>query len=481
MSITNSLANAISGLSVNARKAEIVSSNIANALTDGYGRRDVQTGSTMVGGQGAGVRVTGITRMVDKSALSDRRMAESDLNLQQRNASYLTRLEQIFGKPDDPAAVGGRLAALENALLASASDSASTQRLGAVLSRLTELTNTLNTTAVGIQQLRQEADADIARDIEVLNTSLKEVERINADIGRLRATGGDPSTLEDARQVAIDRIATIVPVRELQRQNGQIALMTPNGELLLDGPAREYGFNRTPTIVGDMSLATGSLSGITRDGVPLVPDGLGKLTGGSLEAAFRLRDVTLVEAQASNDLIALDLITRFADPATDPTLAPGDAGLLTDNGAAYDPLDFIDLSRRLRVNAAVDPTRGGDLTRLRDGVNATTPGPVGDPAQINRWSAALATPITLGGGTANVSAAGRIAEEATRIGTLRIDAERNQGFSSARWESMRSAELAGGVDTDQELQSLLQIEQAYAANARLIQTVQAMLQSLMEI
>ena len=42
-------------------------------------------------------------------------------------------------------------------------------------------------------------------------------------------------------------------------------------------------------------------------------------------------------------------------------------------------------------------------------------------------------------------------------------------------------ELLNGVDTDQEMQKLLLIEQSYAANARVIQVVDDMMRRLMEI
>ncbi|MBP6736765.1 MAG: hypothetical protein KA139_04975, partial [Rhodobacteraceae bacterium] len=42
-------------------------------------------------------------------------------------------------------------------------------------------------------------------------------------------------------------------------------------------------------------------------------------------------------------------------------------------------------------------------------------------------------------------------------------------------------EQAGGVDTDFELQSLLMVEQAYAANAKVIQIIGQMLDKLMEM
>jgi flagellar hook-associated protein 1 FlgK len=51
----------------------------------------------------------------------------------------------------------------------------------------------------------------------------------------------------------------------------------------------------------------------------------------------------------------------------------------------------------------------------------------------------------------------------------------------ARQDALKTAELATGVDSDQELQNLLRIEQAYAANARVLQTIDAMMQRLMEL
>ena len=39
MSISASLSSALSGLTAASRRAEVVASNVANAMTEGYGRR----------------------------------------------------------------------------------------------------------------------------------------------------------------------------------------------------------------------------------------------------------------------------------------------------------------------------------------------------------------------------------------------------------------------------------------------------------
>ena len=95
------------------------------------------------------------------------------------------------------------------------------------------------------------------------------------------------------------------------------------------------------------------------------------------------------EFNARIDAVARDLVERFQSPSTDPSLTPGDAGLFTDNGAAFNPANELALAQRLEINAAVDPAQGGDLWRLRDGINAAVQGPAGDDTQLRRMIDAM--------------------------------------------------------------------------------------------
>ena len=482
MSISQSLSNALSGLTAASRMAEVVSSNLSNALTDGYGRRSVDLSSQSVGGRGAGVRVDGITRHVDRGILGDRRLADASLGGQQSLLSTLGRVESTLGAVGDTNGLSARLASLEQSLTSIAGDPSAEVRQSNVISRLNSVTSALQETASGIRSLRQEAEDSISSQISTLNRSLTQVESLNKDIMVARNAGGDSTALLDQRQVVIDKISTMVSVRELPRSNGTVALMTTTGQMLIDGPASQFGFTPANYITPDMTMASGGVRGITLDGVQLPGGGgAGRLAGGTLSAAFVLRDETLVGAQADVDAVARDLIDRFANPATDPTLAFGDAGLLTDAGAAFDPLNTVGLSGRMKVNAAVDPAQGGAAWRIRDGINATTPGPVGNGAQIDRWIDALGSARSLASGGAARSATGHVASLVSGIGSQRLVAEEDVSFTTARWGSLRQEELAEGVDSDFELQMLMQIEHAYSANAKVMQTVQSMIQTLMEI
>ena len=62
MSLTGSLNSALSGLNAAARAAELISSNVANAMTEGYARRELQTSARVVGQSGQGVKVDGVLR-----------------------------------------------------------------------------------------------------------------------------------------------------------------------------------------------------------------------------------------------------------------------------------------------------------------------------------------------------------------------------------------------------------------------------------
>lgn len=482
MSISGSLNNALTGLTATSRMAEVVSSNLSNALTEGYGRRSVELSAAQAGMSGGGVRVETINRFVDAGLLSDRRLADAVLSSENRSVATLTRLERALGGPDDAASLPARLRALETALISAGSDPASDTRLETVVARLDELAGTLRDNTATVQSLRQEADANILRDVETLNRALVQVGELNKDILRIGQAGNDPSALIDARQQLVDQIAEIVPVREMVRDNGSIGLRTTNGALLLDSRPTQFGFTATPTITADMTLASGALSGLTIDGVPLDPTtGIGRLDGGSLGAAFALRDETLVAVQAGLDEIAVDLVARFQDPTNDPTLVTGDPGLLTDLGMPLDPLEIVGIAGRLQINTAIDPNTGGDVRLIRDGINSITAGPAGDTSQLNRWIAGLETRRTDIAGTPPRSAAGRVGDFGSDIGMSRLIAEERLSFAAARWDLLHEAELANGVDTDFELQTLLRIEQAYAANAKVIQTADFMIQRLMEI
>lgn len=484
MSISAALANAVSGLTAAGRSAQVVSANLANALTPGYGPREIQLSADTIGGRPAGVKVDGVVRREDRALLAERRLSDAEAGDLSRRSQATARLEELFGAADDPGSIAGRVAHLEAQLVSAAARPDSTVRLGASAVAAGDLARALRDASAGVQQLRLDADGAVARDVEALNTGLREVAVLNRKIAALNQQPGEANGLIDQRQQLIDRISGIVPLRVLSRDRDQVALMTNAGQVLLDGAAAEIGFDPAAAMGATTAFSGGSLAGLTVDGEAVSPPPAGRFAGGSLGAAFEIRDSLGPAAQARLDDVARDLLERFEDPAADPTLAPGAPGLFTDDGAAFDATALTGLAARIAVNAAVNPSAGGDPTRLRDGLGAATPADPGDATALNRLVDALSARRSLPSGDLAGPArdaagfAGQLAALASSDNRL---AERDAGFAQARLDTLKERELAGGVDSDQELQKLILIEQAYAANARVIETVDQMVRKLMEI
>ena len=484
MSITGSMSNALSGLTAAARAAEVVSANVANSLTDGYGRRQVVLGSQSVAGNGAGVRVVGIERTVDERIIAERRLADASLGFSSISAEFFDRLEQVLGLPDDPASITGLVAQFEAALIEAASRPDSEPRLNSVLATAQRLVEKFNYASDQIQQLRMEADEDINRQVNQLNVGLARIANINQDIQTQLSAGHDATALMDQRQQMIDQLSAIVPLHQIPREGGQIALFTTGGAILLDGKPVVVGFTPVGVIVPQMTLGTSTLSGLTINGQSVQTTAAGPLAGGSLAGLFRTRDDLAVSAQLRLDAVARDVIERYADPSVDPTLAPTDPGIFTDGGLAFAAINEVGLAGRLAINGLIDPKSGGAVWRIRDGLGALVPGDVGNASQILALIDTLNAPKIPATGGFIGAARSAIGLAGDMVSLLNVDlreADADTAFALSQVDTFKAVELQSGVDTDYEMQQLLLIEQAYAANARVLTAIDEMINTLLRI
>lgn len=483
MSISGAMHTALSGLSTTARGAEVVSTNIANAQTEGYGRREMQVAVREMGATSQGVRVAGIIRHTDPVAISDRRLAGAGAGARMVTSDFLQRIETAVGTPDSETSINARISAFERALIEASSRPDSEARLNSVAQTAKLLAQHIGNAANEVQSQRARADDIIQDEVKRLNTALAQVADLNTKVLAHVGTGRDASGLIDQRQQIIDAISQIIPLREVARDGGKIALFAAGGAVLVDGTASTIGFAPVGIVTPDMTLASGALSGITINGQSITTAAADSLiAGGTLAAQFDLRDTHAPQLQEKLDAIARDLIARFSDPALDPTLASGTAGLFTDLGGPFDPADELGLAQRLRIHPTVDPLQGGALWRLRDGLGAAVQGNVGDATLINALAATLTaqrSPVSGGFSVGTRSFDTLVADMVSGIAATRLNAQTETSFATARFDHLRAVELANGVDTDQEMQTLLLIEQSYAANARVMQAASEMIQTLL--
>ncbi|MEM1298957.1 MAG: flagellar hook-associated protein FlgK [Pseudomonadota bacterium] len=490
MSISATFANALSGLTATRRLADVTANNLANALTEGYGRQSVDLSSAVLEGRGVGVSVTGVSRASAPDITAARRKADGDAATFGAQASALERLGRSLGEATDEDSLFVRLEEFEAGLRALADTPESGPRQTQTVEAAKDLVQRLNNLSQEAATVRANADGEIAKQVQTVNRNLARIDELNATIVRLGAGGRDVATLIDERERLIDEVSASIPARVHLQDDGSVFLTTTSGLFLLQEQPADLQFTPSPIITAPMTYdpaGTGALSGLTLAGIDITPSNTHpqRLTEGGIAGNFIVRDDIGTEFDSRIDQFAADLIARFEDPAVDPTLAAGDPGLFTDGVAALDLTIVEGLAGRIAVNALADPAQGGDPTRLRDGLQSAGPGPAGSdtiPRALLDTLTAGRPSTAIPGLVGNLSAAQMISGITEATGIRRTSAEAELASLTGARETIALTEAREiGVDTDAELQELIQIEQAFAANIQVIQAASRMLEQITEI
>ena len=485
MSIARALSNAVSGLAATARGTEIVAANVANVMTPGYGRREMTLSAQALGATSGGVRVLSIDRVVNAALLGEARLSYAARGEASDLVAFFNSIEDVVGLPGEAASISTAMTEFRSALISASARPDDQLRLSNVAEKALTIADRLNAASRTLQEARTAADISISNQVERLQNGLERVTELNRQIMSIGPGGRDTSALYDERQSIIDQMADIVPLRVIEREAGRVSIFTAEGAVLLDGtrPA-SLSFAPAGQFTPEMQMGAIGVGGLVFNDEELSGVTLRMFQGGSLGAAFAIRDELAPQLQNELDALAYEVIDRFADPAVDPTLAFGDPGLFTDAGGPASLATSIGLAARLAVNTAILPEQGGHLWRIRSGLNAAISGPVGDSALIGRLSEALTTVRGMagsGGLDGNHDMSGFFAKFEAVIATRRISAEADVTLHNTRASNLTERLMAEGVDTDAEMQRLLQYEQAYAANARIIQVIDEMMMTILRV
>ncbi|MFN7180735.1 flagellar hook-associated protein FlgK [Hyphomonas sp.] len=482
MSISSAINTARSGLQVSSLRAEIVATNVANATTPGYVRRSVSLSETVLGGTTAGVRIDGIARAYDDAIKTQRRDLTSGLSQANVMASTWKSISARIGDKTTGAGLFNTFANFQTALSRAATSPESTSNAASLLDAAKGIVRELNSLSDMVRTQRAEADREISDGVNVVNNALKKVEYLNKQLAGIDRTSGQAAALMDERQRVLDTISEYLPIQTVDRDSGTIDVLTKEGVYLVAGKAREIEFSASSAFGPGQTLAGGQLSGLTVDGVSLTPgtDSFAAISGGMFGALFTLRDTDLPKFSAQLDTVAADLIARLSDDSIDPTKTPGEYGLFVDPDSAIG----AGLASRISINAAVDPAQGGALWRLRDGLGSGAPGDPGNSSILQGMFTAFTSMQTINsnGISGTFSASELVAQLSSLAGQSRIHHESVLSSVNVQHAVMVEYEQAEtGVDIDAQMQELLLVEQAYAANARVIEVASQLIKILMEL
>ncbi|MCJ8520841.1 flagellar hook-associated protein 1 FlgK [Pseudorhizobium tarimense] len=462
----------------------VTSKNIANAQNANYVRRSAVL---MTGGNGA--LVVGIERSQNQSLFRQTIETSSLFSGQQTLLAGLEEIKSLMGGNDYETSPSVLIGNLRNNLQTWASKPSETTLGATVVSSAQDLVNGLNNASNELQAIRKRADDEIKQSVDSLNNLLSQFEVANNKVKQEVAVGGNPNDALDERDTLLKQISEIVGITTVRRENEDLALYTTDGTVLFETVPRTVSF--TPTSAFGATTVGG---GIYIDGIAL-KTGVGADTSakGSLQALVQLRDEIVPEIQSQLDEIARGLIVAFAekdpaDPATLPTLP----GLFTwDDSTAMPAGGVVEpgLASRIKVNPVIVPPTG-DPNLIRDGgINGlgyvlNNENASGFSERLNELDDAFDVKITMGDGTEIGGSFSVLAFAANSIGWLEMNrsgattAAENKLAMLSRATDAYSSET--GVSLDEELSLLLDIEQSYKAAAKLMSTVDTMMQALLE-
>jgi flagellar hook-associated protein 1 FlgK len=466
MSISAAFNASRSGLTAAARWAEVTSSNIANASQPGYARRSILRTT----GQTGEVLVTGLQREVDATLDRMYRQGLSGAARQQTIADGLSAYAGWLGDTDNPGGLLARLTALQTSFDQLGNSPGDTVLQRNALEAAQSLTLTLNRADATLAAAMTDAQTGIRNDVARLNQSLAEIAELNVAIYKEPEGTARRAGLEDQLGSRLDQLAEIADIAIRRDAHGRVSIATGGGAPLLEG-------SLVHEVVYDPGTGTLSADGV--DITPGVPGARGA-NEGTLAGQMVLLRQTLPLMRLQLDEFARAMIEGFE--AADASLAPGQAGLFTEAGGAFSGTT-AGLAGRIGINAAARPELGGALWRLRDGLGAATEGTAGDNAQVLGFLAVL------DGTHAFAPAAGQGASRGLRAylsgvvsaqQNVRVAAqEKHEGLIVNLTAIETSRQSVQGVNIDDELQQLADIEQAYNANSQVLRTLSEMLDSLL--
>ena len=469
MDVTLSLQNALTGLQAAQANLAVISNNITNAQTPGYSREIVPLSSQIVGGVGSGVTVGVTQRQIDNNLANSARQQDTTTGAATTLDTYFQQIQSLFGQVNDGNSIGdvfNKFASALQTLSTSPEDPVAQQTVVAAGQSLAEK---LNTTSAGIQQIRANADGQIATDVQTINTQLQNIAQYNQAITHAKATGQSTAALEDQRDQALDTISKLMGVQDFVRPDGTMVVLTTTGKIMVDSSAQTLSYTATGTVT-----AASTLSPLKIGNIDVTAD----TTSGEIGALLSLRDTQLPSLTAELNQFTNQLFSA----AQSANLGTTNSGL----GATNDANHFF---------AGVDTTNGVDNAAtiqihpdlvsnpsLLDGPAANP-----DPSISQALSDAVNAPIAF-------AAAGNFASGTTvtlsnyaaqilgQTANATAAASDNSKFQSNLQTSFNArASSVSGVNVDQELADLTVFQNMYAASAHVLSAVDNMLNTLMQI
>jgi flagellar hook-associated protein 1 FlgK len=431
-----------SGVAASQRALDVIAHNIANVSTPGHSRQRVEQVSTErlgpslllgPGANGAGVAITSVSRAGDVVLDANVRSELGNSASLEVGLQTLSEIERALGPHAD--GLSEALTAFWNGWEEVSLDSSSATARAQVIGAAESLSRALSGAAQEVDMVHAANVATASTKLEEQNTALAEVARLNGEIRAQHAIGDNANAMMDERDRQVDQLASSLGAK-VHMTDGEMMNISVGGFEVVRGTnhsslsiSGDPGTMQTDN--GSTIASGGEIGARLFEGQAATTQVIAELDS----LATTLRDVVNAQHQLGFDLAGTaggDLFS--ATSAADFGLASGFTA---------------DLLAASSSGASADGNHALDMAGLRNqnGVSGT----LNDQAR---------------------SIVGRIG---AAVLTAQTRADANDGVL-ATLQASRGA--VSGVNLDEELTMLLQYQRSYEASARVMTSVDQMLDVL---
>ena len=449
-SLASSMWIASQALAANQGALETTSNNIANQNTPGYTREQVvltEATPTVEGNitYGNGVVLQQIHSVRDQ--VLELRIAEENQQQGSAQAQY-SGMQQVQGLfSDSTVGLGADFTAFFNSISQLSTSPASVPDRQGVLAAAQNLANDFHSTEQNLDSIQSGLNQTVTQTVTQINSLTQQIAKINSQVGQMQQLGQDPGNLGDQETQLIQQLSQLTTVNQIQTEKG-LTLTTGNG---------------IPLVVGSESFAlktTNGPAGMT-DISSQGQDITSSLQGGQLGGNLQLRDKVIPGMLSQID----NLASQFATSVNSAQASGFDL-----NGNAGQPLFSV-------------TSGAGAASSLQVAIS--------DPSLI------AASSDGTGGSNGNLANLLAVQNQALPSGASPVDTYANLVSQTGNLTSQALAEVTGstaslnqlndqlgavsGVNLDEETTNLLNYQRAYQAAARVISTVDALTQSVLDM
>lgn len=544
MSSLNAVFNiAKSALMTSQKALNVTSHNISNANTDGYTRQRVVLSAndpvTFGGLQfGTGVGVTAIERVYDAFQAVQLRSAISLSSGYETTGRHLYSLESILNDFDG-SGLSSRLDAFFNAFQELAANPSSYGERSSLIARATVLADTMNSIDGAIRDNISNIRGTVEAKVNEINGIASEIAGLNRQISATELSGMDANDLRDRRDILLEGLSRLVDISVAENEKGQADVFlggsfivagvksseltvgsdpnaTDSFKIYLNGASIESrisggsikgdidGFARFKDIHARINLLSASLvkevnlqhsAGWGLDGstgvdffTPLSVStrSAGTNQGGAVISGGAVYDLSLVTLE--------DYEIRFSGPGNYTVFNVGQNSVVATGAyASGSTIDFDGLS--VTIADGTRPPAAGDkfMVSVTESAAREFSVAVTDPDRIAASSTSAGTP----GDNANAAALSGLRDKAsingasfgsfynrvvTDLGTQASNAKARAEAQNIYLSELRAArDSISGVSIEEEAINLVKLQRAYEAAAKVMSTVDRMLETLLNI